>query len=63
MSDRSYVRIRSWHIVLTPTRAINTYRTLCNRNGQGPTVSDLPLDEKSCETCLRMARRQDDQSA
>ena len=27
----TYVRIVSWHVVLTPTRAFDTYRTLCGR--------------------------------
>jgi hypothetical protein len=62
-----YVKIASWHQVLTPTRAFNTYRTLCGRtvttdplavSRVGP-LDELPLDEKSCETCLRLATKRD----
>lgn len=49
-----WVRIRSWHIVLTPTRAINTYRTLCGRNALGPDTDDRPGSERTCESCLRI---------
>jgi hypothetical protein len=50
-----FVKIRSWHVVLTPTRAFNTYRTLCGRTvtTTEPRPS-LELGEKSCETCLRI---------
>ena len=55
-----YVRIRSWHVVLTPTRAFDTYRTYCGRTvTTRDTSADLPLDEKSCETCLRLTRSTD----
>ena len=59
MTDWKYVQLRSWHVVLTPTRAINGYRTLCGRNASGPTVNKLPAG-RSCETCLRIATRRSD---
>ena len=50
-----YVRSRSWHVVLTPTRMFHTYRTLCGRTlVTRATSPTLPLGDKSCETCLRM---------
>lgn len=53
-----YVRIRSWHVILTPTRAFDTYRTRCGRTVTTTAVTnELPLDEKSCETCLRLDER------
>lgn len=50
-----YVRVRSWHVV-KHTR-LDSYGTLCGRYvGWPATVTDdLPLDEKSCETCLRLS--------
>jgi hypothetical protein len=49
-----YVRIRSWHLILNPTRMFDTYRTRCGRT---VTTKDgrheLPANEKSCETCYR----------
>ena len=54
-----WVRIRSWHIVLTHTRAFDTYRTLCGRTvTTTDTRDDLPGDEKSCESCLRHVVRE-----
>ena len=53
-----YVKIRSWHLVATPTRAFQTFRTRCGRTVKSfDTAPELPLDEKSCETCLRLAAR------
>lgn len=54
MADYQWIRIRSWHVVLTPTRAINGYRTRCGRNASGAPVDALPSGEKSCESCLRL---------
>ena len=51
-----YIQIRSFHIVATPTRQINGYRTLCGRNANGSPV-DVLLAARSCETCLRLATR------
>lgn len=57
--DISYVKIRSWHAVLTPTRVPDTYKTLCGRRASGDTVTDLPAG-KSCEACLRLVARRAD---
>jgi hypothetical protein len=52
----TYVKIASWHVILTPTRVPETYRTLCGRTvTTRETKDELPLDEKSCEICLRLA--------
>lgn len=46
-----WVRIRSWHIVALGGR------TLCGRTYAGgvTTTADLPLSQKSCETCARLS--------
>ena len=54
----TYVKIRSWHLVFSsPT--IGTWRTRCGRTvtirEHVYTTHGFPLDEKSCETCLRLA--------
>jgi len=56
MASFDFVLIRSWHVVLTPTRMFDTYRTLCGRTATGQTVTILPAG-KSCETCARIALR------
>jgi hypothetical protein len=47
-----WVRIKSWHLVASG-------RTRCGRLYAipSPTVDDLPLGAKSCETCLRLVAR------
>ena len=44
-----WVRIKSWHLVASG-------RTRCGRLYAipSPTVDDLPLGAKSCETCCRL---------
>jgi hypothetical protein len=60
----SYVLIRSWHVVLTPTRMFDTYRTRCGRTVvTKDTRDDLPMGERSCETCLRLAVRAEESPA
>ena len=54
-----YIKIVSWHVILTPTRVPNRYVTLCGRRATGHTSPVLPA-EKSCETCLRLEARRDD---
>lgn len=48
---------RSWHIVRTWTRMPNVAVTLCGRRASGETGASFG-DDKSCESCLRMARFQ-----
>ena len=45
-------RPRSWHIVLTPTRVPNAYRTYCGRTIIGDTIEDTPA-AATCEVCYR----------
>lgn len=67
----TYVKIASWHIEAMTFRG-GAVKTRCGRTatpvgtlahpGDGPIVvhatSDtLPLDERSCETCLRLNER------
>lgn len=41
------------HIVLTPTRVINNYRSLCDRNVPGPSVTELPEGWVLCKQCAK----------
>ena len=55
----TWVYIRSWHVwdTMAVSRAGKPYKTLCGRKpGDGAVETDggLPLDDKSCETCLRL---------
>jgi hypothetical protein len=74
VSERTYVhqahhdpdgRLRptSWHVVLTHTRAINGWKTLCGRYLETTdTMSVLP-SARSCESCLRIAARNEDRDS
>lgn len=61
---RLYVKLDSWHEaeVLDEDDVIaiaaGVKRTRCGLEvpGGSPSDSELPLDEKSCESCLRLAR-------
>ena len=57
-----YVRIRSWHLIALRAPAI--YTTRCGRMvpTDAPTSDSLPLGERSCETCLRLARRDEERA-
>lgn len=57
-----WVRIVSWHAVLTPTRVPETYRTRCGRTVRNAETSDDLPAGKSCETCLRIVARQADKA-
>jgi len=52
-----WVRIKSWHLVASG-------RTRCGRLYAipSPTVDDLPLGAKSCETCLRLHERDEERA-
>lgn len=69
-----YVKLTSWHIVAFTDRG-GALRTRCGRRagvegtiaaGPGwpeevsPTSEVLPLHERTCETCLRLARSDED---
>lgn len=49
-----WVKIRSWHIVRLTSRG-GMLQTYCGRwKPPGtPTVDQLPMNEKSCESCAR----------
>jgi hypothetical protein len=60
MSGRQYVHLRaglSWHIVATPTRLINGYRTLCGRLVVGYPVDALPDGQRMCKRCSTAAEK------
>lgn len=52
-----FVKIRSWHIIRTWTRVPRRAVTLCGRRAEGESADTLPMDEKSCESCLRIAAK------
>jgi hypothetical protein len=57
-ADVRWVRIRSWHIVrseFTSRGGLEMATTACGRRVTGETVDDRPGDEKTCETCFRIA--------
>jgi hypothetical protein len=61
---RTYIRVKSWHVV-EKVDAVG-WRTVCGRvlsasDGNGVAYV-LPLDEKSCETCLRLTTADDIQA-
>jgi hypothetical protein len=53
-----WVRIRSWHIVLV--RGDDWTLTRCGRRAGKEVVDDLPANEKTCETCLRLRARDEE---
>jgi len=59
----SYVRVRSWHRIDYVDEEQTVALTRCGRHLllEGRQTADtLPLAEPSCETCLRLADRDDD---
>lgn len=54
-----YVKIRSWHIIATPTRVSGGYITLCNRSVVAGVTADDFGDDKTCETCFRKQAKLD----
>lgn len=73
----TYVRIRSWHSVALTFRS-GMVRTRCGLLARvegtvswgagiptkvSVTADTLPLDAKSCETCLRLTRHDEDEAA
>ncbi len=47
----------SWHIVRNWTRVEGQAVTLCGRTASGATAAIFPNDEPSCESCARIALR------
>ena len=48
-----WAKIKSWHIVVIDLG--DAYLTRCGRRAETTyLVGDLPMDEKSCESCLRL---------
>lgn len=65
MSDRQYARQReglAWHAVAFHTRGLDTWMTICGRHAVDPVVDVLPWGDKSCESCLRILNRRDEQA-
>lgn len=53
--NTDWIRIRSWHAIRNWTRVPDRAVTLCGRTADGTVAADLPMGEKSCETCLRLS--------
>lgn len=52
----SYLKVRSWHrIDRVDDRGWHTRCGLLVTTEKVPASDTIPLDEKSCETCLRLA--------
>lgn len=49
---QGWIRIRSWHAVLTATRVPDRYVTFCGKRATGQLRETRP-GGKSCESCLR----------
>lgn len=59
--NATWVRIRSWHAVRVAHSMVDIVWTLCGRQiGGAVVVDDLPMDAKSCETCLRILAHRDE---
>ena len=56
-----YFKIRSWHILKFVSRA-GWYFAVCGRVSKKlpETASDFPALEKTCESCLRIVRMNED---
>jgi len=54
-----YFRIRSWHIRKETTPVWKSYCGMVARH-DSEVSNELPMGEKSCESCLRLARRKGD---
>jgi hypothetical protein len=53
-----YVRIISWHVVWIDRSLGTSIRTRCGRfvpKRPAEFIEELPLGDKSCETCLRLS--------
>lgn len=59
MNPRVYVKLDSWHEAVEPERGSKTLCGLDIPEG-APVETDLPLEEKSCESCLRLARHREE---
>ena len=65
MTDRQFARKReglSWHAVAFHTRGIDTWMSVCGRTVLDPVRDVLPAGERTCETCLRIIVRRDEQT-
>lgn len=56
-----WVKIRSWHAVTFDSRG-GLHHTRCGlwAKIEAPQADDLPVNEKSCESCLRLIQRDED---
>ena len=55
----NWAKLRSWHYVRTFTRVPGGFITMCGRSGRSTNFANqFPSNEKSCESCLRIIRRE-----
>jgi hypothetical protein len=54
-----YVKLASWHRVRPLSQVGELVNTLCGRVAEVKTMrDDFPENEKTCESCLRIARKE-----
>ena len=66
MADYQFAQKRadlSWHTIDFHTRGLDMWETICGRPVGDPVVEVLPWNGKSCESCLRITRRREEQEA
>lgn len=65
MTDRQFARIRgglSWHVIAYDT-GFAMWRTVCGRLVNNPVREVLPAGEPTCNSCLAIIVRRDEQFA
>lgn len=61
MSNVQWFKIRSWHIASSAVSRSSVPLSICGRWGSlengvvAPVVENRPANEKTCESCLRIA--------
>ena len=59
MTDRTWVRVISWHGIRIPSPIEGVIVTMCGRVAVGEISNTLPAG-KTCESCLRIIAREDE---
>ena len=65
MTDRQFARKReglSWHTIAFHTRGMHDWKAVCGRPVADPVREVLPWGDPTCESCLRITTRRDEQA-
>jgi hypothetical protein len=65
VTDRQFARKRpglSWHTIAFHTRGLDTWKAVCGRTVLDPIVEVLPWGEPTCNSCLAITTRRDEQA-